>query len=517
MRYSIRYRFTIILVGMTALVLLATWGINNWWLERYYTAEKVRSLEYAYEQINREVIKRMAAFEAGENSEEAEGTGFDETTPLSQSLLEFSEKNNVAILLLDSNTGLALFSSARDREFLAGKVQRYVFGKDIENSETLRKYDNYFIQKNYDTRSKSYYLESWGYFSDNTTLFIMSTPLTSIRESVVLSNRFFGLVALSALLCGSILMSFTTRKITSPILSLAKISERMSHLDFEARYTGKEQDEIGILGNSMNVLSEKLKETIGALQQANTQLQKDIDEKIQIDELRKEFIANVSHELKTPIALIQGYAEGLSEGMAEDSVSRDYYCEVIMDEASKMNQMVRQLLNLTALEFGNDEPNVEIFDIAEMIHGVINSVKILTQQRNIKLEFCCQDNHEVWVKADEFKIEEVVTNYLSNALNHVDDTGDEPGQIKIQIYSEQDKVKVTVFNTGSWIPEGDIPNLWTKFYKVDKARTREYGGSGIGLSIVKAIIEAHHQTCGVENVQGGVAFWFTLEKASRGV
>ena len=115
----------------------------------------------------------------------------------------------------------------------------------------------------------------------------------------------------------------------------------MSELDFEARYTGNSEDEIGILGHSMNTLSEKLKETIGALKTANNELQRDIEEKIRIDETRKDFIANVSHELKTPIALIQGYAEGLTEGMAEDPESRDYYCDVIMDEANKMNKMVK--------------------------------------------------------------------------------------------------------------------------------------------------------------------------------
>ena len=115
----------------------------------------------------------------------------------------------------------------------------------------------------------------------------------------------------------------------------------------------------------MNTLSEKLKETIAELKTANNELHKDIEEKIRIDETRKEFIANVSHELKTPIALIQGYAEGLTEGMAEDPGSRDYYCEVIMDEAGKMNRMVKQLLTLTALEFGNDKPVMEQFDIVD--------------------------------------------------------------------------------------------------------------------------------------------------------
>ena len=279
----------------------------------------------------------------------------------------------------------------------------------------------------------------------------------------------------------------------------------MSELDFEARYTGDSEDEIGVLGRSMNTLSEKLKETIGELKTANNELQKDIEEKIKIDETRKEFIANVSHELKTPIALIQGYAEGLTEGMAEDEDSRNYYCEVIMDEAGKMNKMVKQLLTLTALEFGNDMPVMERFDIAALIHGILSSAGILLQQKEARVVF--DQEEPVWVWADEFKIEEVITNYLNNAMNHLE--GER--RIEIRLERKEKEVRITVFNTGRHIPEEDLGNLWTKFYKVDKARTREYGGSGIGLSIVKAIMDSHNKSCGVENVNGGVEFWFTVD------
>ena len=251
----------------------------------------------------------------------------------------------------------------------------------------------------------------------------------------------------------------------------------------------------------MNELSDKLKETITELREANLQLQKDIDEKIQIDEMRKEFIANVSHELKTPIALIQGYAEGLSEGMCEDEESRNYYCGVIVDEAVKMNRMVRQLLNLTALESGRDMPVMEVFDLASVIRGILTSSSIMIQQKEAKVVF--EQQEPVMVRADEFKIEEVVTNYLTNALNHAN--GERRVEIRLQILEEENRVKTTVFNTGEPIPEEAIPQLWTKFYKVDKARTRAYGGSGIGLSIVKAIMES----------QANATTFFTLRRYAR--
>lgn len=222
--------------------------------------------------------------------------------------------------------------------------------------------------------------------------------------------------------------------------------------------------------------------------------------------MRQEFLNNVSHELKTPIALVQGYAEGLKENISDDPESREFYCDVIMDEAAKMNKLVKNLLTLNQLESGRDEVTMERFDIVSLIRGVLQSMDIMIQQKEAKVNFEASDPVYVW--ADEFKIEEVVTNYTSNALNHLN--GEK--EIEIRVLPEDDRVRVTVFNTGTPIPEEDIPKLWNKFYKVDKARTREYGGSGIGLSIVKAIMESLHQQYGVQNYDNGVEFWFTLDR-----
>lgn len=223
--------------------------------------------------------------------------------------------------------------------------------------------------------------------------------------------------------------------------------------------------------------------------------------------MRKEFLSNVSHELKTPIALIQGYAEGLSEGVNDDPESRSFYCEVIMDEAAKMNNMVKKLLTLNQLEFGNDRVNMERFDIVALVENHIQSAGILTKQNGIQVRMDQREPIYVW--GDEYKVEEVIMNYFSNAVNHC------RGEKKIVLAFEesQDKVKIGVFNTGDPIPEESIPHLWEKFYKVDKARTREYGGSGVGLSIVKAIMESMNQDYGVENYTNGVLFWIKLENA----
>lgn len=297
-----------------------------------------------------------------------------------------------------------------------------------------------------------------------------------------------------------------TRRITRPISELTELSRKMSDLDFEAKYESKVGNEIDVLGDNFNRMSSQLETTISELKSANNELQRDIEDKIKIDKMRKEFLDNVSHELKTPIALIQGYAEGLKENISDDSESREFYCDVIMDEASRMNKLVKNLLTLNQLESGKDAVVMERFDIVSLIRGVLQTMNIMIGQKDAKVIFEAEKPVYVW--ADEFKIEEVVTNYVSNALNHLE--GEKEIEIKLQ--DEDNHVKISVFNTGTPIPEADVPNLWNKFYKVDKARTREYGGSGIGLSIVKAIMESMNQEYGVQNFDNGVEFWFTLDR-----
>ncbi len=494
-----------IFIGLMAAILIGIWCVNNWMLEWFYINQKIDALQLSYTKMNQLVMEKWEAGGSINDEFITDSRGEEIQTPAIELLRNLGDQYNITMVIIDSFSNTPVVASTRDVNFMMDRVFQYMVGRNNPRTELILEEDNYTIQKTYDVRSKSFYLESWGYYTDNRTIFIMSTPLASIRESVQLSNKFLAYVGIIALVLGSIVVYFTTKKVTSPILQLAHISERMSHLDFDAKYREDAQDEIGALGNSVNVLSDKLKETIGELKSANNQLLKDIEEKNQIDEMRQEFIGNVSHELKTPIAPIQGYAEGLIEGMAEDKESRDYYCEVIMDEANKMNTMVRQLLTLNALESGNDMVTMERFDLVELIHGVLAAAKILIEQKQAVIMFRC--DHPVYVWADEFKIEEVVTNYVSNALNHLD------GERVISIIIEElgEDVRVTVKNTGTPIPPEALPNLWTKFYKVDKARTRAYGGSGIGLSIVKAIIDSHHKECGVQNLEDGVAFWFTVD------
>ena len=377
-----------------------------------------------------------------------------------------------------------------------------------KGKDTLVETEKYRIKIVRDRKLKNENIEMWGAL-DNGNLFLIRTAVESIRDSVRLANRFLAYIGVLSALTSGIVIWLVSRRITKPILQLASISERMTHLDFDARYSGEDKNEIAVLGENFNRMSAALEETISELKTANNELEKDIQKKIQMDEMRKEFLSNVSHELKTPIALIQGYAEGLQEGIMEDEESRNWYCNVICDEASKMNALVQKLLTLNQLEFGTEPVSMERFDLVTLVQNHIRAVDILLKQNGIRIQMKMQEPVYVW--ADEFKVGEVVCNYLSNAIHHCE--GEKI--IDIQFKKHNGIVRLTCFNTGKQIPEESIPKLWDKFYKVDKARTREYGGSGIGLSIVKAIMDSMNQKYGVENYANGVAFWFELEMQEK--
>ncbi len=482
--HTLGFQITILFTGMVALFLGTILLINQFFLEDYYIAQKKSVLENSF--------SKLEELEDGEE--------------ISYSWVKDSSEKNLSWVVLSPEGNIV--GGMGDSDTLASRLFGYLYGIGEEKVKTrvLEETDDYVIQKTQDNYMEMDYVEIWGEL-DNSNYCIIRTPLESIRESVDISKGFYFYAGLIVLAFSCLIIILLTKRITKPISKLTELSQRMTDLDFNVKYENKAGNEIDVLGENFNEMSRKLQYTISELQEANEQLQKDIDEKIRIDEQRKEFLNNVSHELKTPIALVQGYAEGLKENISEDAESREFYCDVIMDEASKMNKLVRNLLNLNQLESGMDSVTMEEFDLVEVIQGVIQASDILVQQKEAKVIFNSEGSVMVW--ADEFKTEEVITNYFTNALNHLD----EHKTVEIRILHPNEKtVRVTVFNTGKAIPEEDLDQIWNKFYKVDKARTREYGGSGIGLSIVKAIMKSFGQQCGVENYENGVKFWFELEK-----
>ncbi|WP_289284857.1 sensor histidine kinase [Parablautia intestinalis] len=487
MRYSIRRQFALVFGLLMAGTILLCWFINNTFLEKYYLNNKQKAMMSAYFIVNKASNEGVIGTDA-----------FD---------IEFQKicgKNNINIILLDTETR-TIKTSMNDYETLSRQLLDYLFEREgTFGDKLLASEENYEMRIKLDARTQFEYVDMWGVL-DNGNLFLFRSPLESIKESVDLANRFLAYVGVGSAIFSAFIILLVSRKITEPVMELTRISERMSHLDFDARYEGNSKTEIALLGQNINELSRALEAAISELKSVNNELKRDIEKKNKTDEMRKEFLSNISHELKTPIALIQGYAEGLMEGINEDEDSRNFYCEVIADEAAKMNHIVKKLLTLNQVEFGNNTVTMERFDITALIQNYLQSAEILCRQKEINLQMESYPPVHVW--ADEFMVEEVFNNYFTNALNHVA----ESKVIDVKLTLGEKTVRVSVFNTGIPIPEESLPHIWEKFYKVDKARTREYGGSGVGLSIVKAMMEAMNQKYGVNNYDNGVEFWFELE------
>ncbi len=501
---SIRHQITVLFILVLLFSVLIIALLNGVFLEKYYLAQKADVLLDARTALaSMDLQELMEVEDLGDSGSDYWKNG---NLDFGEEIGRSSSRNNLSWVVVTGDNSV-MFSWGESAAWLQSKLFGYIYNLDgdMESRDVIREMDDCVVQKVYDRFAGMDYVECWGSLEEG-YYFLIRTPFDSLQESAKISNRFYlGVGLIVAILSGTLVMFFV-RRLTKPIDELTRLSREMASLNFDARYTSHTNNEIDVLGESFNTMSAQLESTISELKSANLELQKDIENKIKIDEQRKEFLDNVSHELKTPIALIQGYAEGLKENISEDPESREFYCDVIIDESAKMNKLVKNLLTLNQLESGKDAVVMERFDLAVLIRGVLQSMDIMIQQNEANIIF--EQKEPVYVWGDEFKIEEVVTNYISNALHHLN--GER--QVEIRIKDAGKKVKVSVFNNGTPIPEEDIPNLWQKFYKVDKARTREYGGNGIGLSIVKAIMESMNQEYGVKNYQNGVEFWFTLDR-----
>ena len=491
MRRTIKRQVVAGFIGLVLAILLTSLFINGQFLGKYYILNKQSGMIDMYEQLDMAAKRDSLTTEA-----------------TIQKLNRLVEVKNITFVIVPVNEAnmITATPNRQKTEELFTQLMGYLLNQNEQSGTVLKESSFYQIHRSQDMRNGEEYLEMWGHLSDGSS-FILRSPLESIRESVLLSNQFLAYIMIAIVLLSSLFVWYYSKRISDPIMELATLSARMADLDFDVKYTSGGDNEIGVLGENFNVMSQKLEHTISELKKANYELQKDIEQKQKIEDMRTEFLGNVSHELKTPIALIQGYAEGLKEGVSDNPESQEFYCDVIIDEANKMNQMVKNLLTLNQLEFGKEEISFSRFDIAELIRGVIQSCEILVQQKEANVRFVQETPVYVW--ADEFQAEQVVRNYFSNALNHLE--GERVIDIRVLESKEKGTIRISIFNTGNRIPEEDIPHIWDKFYKVDKAHTREYGGNGIGLSIVKAIMESFHHEYGVQNYENGVEFWFELD------
>lgn len=486
---SISTELAIAILLVTAVMLSLVYFMNSVFLSRIYLRYKKEAMEESFDELN-----------------DASSKGILYTDDYRVEFEKICGRNNIQILIVSSDY-MPLLTSQNEKDMLIAQLYNIMLSDDFEDGDKIvLSEENYAIELRRDNQMGEQYLILWGTLADG-NIIIMRAGTLPMRESAKISNSFLLFIALIVICVAMIVSYIIGEKITAPVKELNKLSKSMTNLDFNAKYVPRKHvNEIDQLGENMNSMSETLEKTILELKQANLSLKHDITVLNENEKRRREFLSNVSHELKTPIALIQGYAEGLSDGIFTDPEDQKYYADVISDEAKKMNTIVKELLDLNQLEGGQYNLDLHRFDIVELIKGTIAENRLMIEENHITVKFPYDE--PFYVVGDDFFIERVFVNYLTNAIHYCE--GEKI--IDISLENIDDGVKISVMNTGNNIPDEAIGHVFEKFYKVDKARTRAYGGSGIGLSIVKAVMELHGRDYGVFNVDGGVVFYFTLDK-----
>jgi two-component system, OmpR family, sensor histidine kinase VanS len=330
---------------------------------------------------------------------------------------------------------------------------------------------------------------------DSGKTLVLSFPLAQAQESAEGARLFLTLSSIVALALGAILSYLLAKNATRPFGELIALSKSIASLDFSKRFIASGNDEVAFLGRAMNELSDSLQGALAELERKNLMLREDVEREKRIDAMRREFISSVSHELKTPIALILGYAEGIQEGVAGDHASREAYLSVIIDEARKMDGQVRDLLELSQIDSGVLPLRLERFDLREIVSETLSSFARTLEELGLspKLEL-----EEAYVLGDRAMLGRAFVNYFSNAVSHVD----ERGLITVAARPTVDSPGATlsVYNSGPHIPAKSLERIWDSYYKVDEARTRRFGGTGLGLAIARGIAARHGGRCSVENV-----------------
>ncbi len=327
-----------------------------------------------------------------------------------------------------------------------------------------------------------------------------------IIEAKRLLSDYQKYILLTSLILIIFLSYFYSSALLKPILLITNKAKKMADLDFSEKISIKRNDELGSLSESLNILSTNLSNNIRELEDANKKLIDDIERERHLENLRQEFVSGVSHELKTPLGIIRGYVEGVKDGIFDDN---NYYLDVVIDETKKMDALVIDMLELSKLESENFKIHKEVFDIVKHISDSINKFEYSLIEKNLRIEFI-KEKEEIFVFADEFRIDQVITNYIKNAIRH--SIKNESIIIRIE---DQEDIVFSVENKGDQIPEDKIKKVWNRFYRVDYSRNRSKGDIGLGLSIVKNIIDAHHGSYGAENTEDGVRFYFSLKKEKK--
>ncbi len=470
---SLKGKLVLMLLTIVFSVLMVLFIANNVLLEPYYTEREKAGFTATYERIR--VV-------AQENPSE-----------LAAYLSQIAANSTTTIVVTDNNYNL-LYSSTNlfeEKNSYLNKNALAYFAQLLP----IPSGEQYNV-KTIQDQLGSQHLVMFAELNSYCKLFL-TKPIASITKSTEIYNEFFLIAIIVIGFIGAIIMFLIGSYFVRPIYEMVDISKRITNLDFSKKFKVRGDDEINILGEQINIMSDRLSRNIWMLSRANTALQNDLSQKERIEKMRKEFLQNASHELKTPISVIASYTEMLKDKLITEEEDREYYYNVIYEETEKMGSIVKNLLGMAQLESQSLQVNPEGFDISDLLTDVLTTFQLHFEKKEISLTTSIENN--LVVHADKFLIERVMTNYINNAIEHID----EKKQMQISLYTENDMVYFGVYNSTDQILDSE--KIWTSFYKSDVS-----SGSGLGLSIVKAIMEAHKKPYGFHHKDDGVEFYIQL-------
>lgn len=432
---------------------------------------------------------------------------------LTEALFRFEQNTNskIAIFSTDGNLKYLLnYNNSDDFQTLTSFCKELIDDKYLINKVlTTGKSQTSVFENAFSNSTKIGILTPMSLNQKNDSIIVTVSSMQPINEATDVIREFYFYLFLGFSLIGIFLSSVYANLISKPLVNINKVAKRMSAMDFTVKCEETtSDDEIGNLANTLNFLSSTLESALEDLKHKNKKLEEDIEKERKLEEMRKDFVASVSHDLKTPIGIIEGYAEGLKDGIATGNDAL-IYLETIIDESHKMNKLVTNMLELSKLESGNLELIIERFNILRLIQKIIKSFKLEFESKNIILEL--NTNLEYcYILGDVFQLEQVITNLLSNALKYTPNGN----KVIVDIDSDDEIVTISVENKGAYIPEEEIDNLYNKFYRIDKVRNSSNNSNGLGLAIVKRILKLHESSYSLFNTEDGVKFEFTLKKAN---
>ena len=471
-RPGIRTRFFLEVGAIMAACLIGISVVNSQLLEKVYIWNVERSL------------RSMA-----QQAEQAEENYF----PL---LSEFEREKGVSIDLYDNKDNYLYEGS---NYFVSGSRLNII-------SRTVNSDGSYFNVVSAEGSNTQYIL--YGKTFDNGYHIEVSTQKDPIQENASLATRVTTTITVFALILSLVFIFDYSRRFTKPLIQMNEVMKKIANLDFSAKTEIDRADEIGTLADNINKVSASLDTALTELRERNAQLQEDIEKERRLEKMRQDFVSAASHELKTPIAIIRGYAEGLKMNVDETNENALEYCDIIMSESDKMNKLVVSMLEQSLYSSGNKQPECQSFSVDEYITDFLKTMAPIFDEKGLTVKY---SETGLTAFADRSQMTTVLSNIVLNACSHA--KGEK--LIEITVQEQGEFAKIDVFNTGSFVSDKDKDGIFTSFYRADKAHSRKEGRFGLGLSIVKLITENHGCECGFLNRENGVSFWFTLRLAEN--